>query len=311
MTDLVFFYGTLMSGFQAARAGAARSRTEARGTRLDSRPRCSISASIRPPFRPDSRVRGEVYRMLDRRRSSTRWTRSKGYRPGEPDASLYTRVETPVTFDDGHVAARGCTSTTRRSAAPADRVRRLPRTPQVKMQVSAIAGRGFEQRCAVPALHLNLRRSNPDRDERDHRDTVRRLDEFDAGAVEDDFLVDVGNAAVGDASFDDDRSVAERQAEFVKGVELEGKAGFDLAPPRLISLIAIGWNTMTSPCSSPRIWMRSSSRLSSGPGRGARPSGRRLYHPSIHPDRRLRREHLALGRFSLPPSGSSPSYSVV
>ena len=28
----------------------------------------------------------------------------EGFRPGEPDASLYTRVETPVTFDDGHVA---------------------------------------------------------------------------------------------------------------------------------------------------------------------------------------------------------------
>ena len=28
----------------------------------------------------------------------------EGFRPGEPDASLYTRIETPVTFDDGHVA---------------------------------------------------------------------------------------------------------------------------------------------------------------------------------------------------------------
>ena len=27
----------------------------------------------------------------------------EGYRPGQPDASLYTRVETPVTFDDGRV----------------------------------------------------------------------------------------------------------------------------------------------------------------------------------------------------------------
>jgi gamma-glutamylcyclotransferase (GGCT)/AIG2-like uncharacterized protein YtfP len=27
----------------------------------------------------------------------------EGYRPAQPDASLYTRVETPVTFDDGHV----------------------------------------------------------------------------------------------------------------------------------------------------------------------------------------------------------------
>ena len=28
----------------------------------------------------------------------------EGYRASEPDASLYTRAETPVMFDDGHVA---------------------------------------------------------------------------------------------------------------------------------------------------------------------------------------------------------------
>jgi gamma-glutamylcyclotransferase (GGCT)/AIG2-like uncharacterized protein YtfP len=28
----------------------------------------------------------------------------EGYRPSEPDASLYTRVVTPVTFEDEHVA---------------------------------------------------------------------------------------------------------------------------------------------------------------------------------------------------------------
>ena len=29
----------------------------------------------------------------------------EGYRASEPDASLYTRVETEVTFDDGRVAS--------------------------------------------------------------------------------------------------------------------------------------------------------------------------------------------------------------
>src|SRR3954454_18084933 len=63
----------------------------------------------------------------------------------------------------------------------------------------------------------------------DHRgDAVRRLDELDPGPVEDELLVDVGDAAVGDASFDDDRSIAESEPEFVQGIELKGKAGFDL-----------------------------------------------------------------------------------
>ena len=41
-------------------------------------------------------------------------------------------------------------------------------------------------------------------------------------------LVDVGDAAVDDASLDDQRTVAERQPEVVKGIEVERKTGFDL-----------------------------------------------------------------------------------
>ena len=41
-------------------------------------------------------------------------------------------------------------------------------------------------------------------------------------------LIDVADAAVDDPSLDDDGAVAEGEAEFVKGIELEGKAGFDL-----------------------------------------------------------------------------------
>ena len=55
----------------------------------------------------------------------------EGFRPGEPDASLYTRVETPVTFDDGHVA-HGVGLFLQRAARPraADRIRRLSRASQ-------------------------------------------------------------------------------------------------------------------------------------------------------------------------------------
>ena len=65
MTDLVFFYGTLMSGFK--RAG--RSRVEAKLTAVG---RGSIGAAlfdlgIYPAAIPssDSRVNGEVYRISD------------------------------------------------------------------------------------------------------------------------------------------------------------------------------------------------------------------------------------------------------
>ncbi len=103
MTDLVFFYGTLMSGFK--RRGRERI-----DSKLAPEGRGWIAAAlfdlgIYPAAIPasDGRVRGEVHRMLD-----TDWVLSvldeiEGFRPSEPDASLYTRAETPVTLDDGSV----------------------------------------------------------------------------------------------------------------------------------------------------------------------------------------------------------------
>ena len=42
--------------------------------------------------------------MLDREAILAALDEVEGYRPGHPEASLYTRVETPVTLDDGRVA---------------------------------------------------------------------------------------------------------------------------------------------------------------------------------------------------------------
>ena len=53
----------------------------------------------------DSRVWGEVHRMRDATDVLAALDEIEGYRPAEPDASLYRRVETPVTFDDGRVAS--------------------------------------------------------------------------------------------------------------------------------------------------------------------------------------------------------------
>src|SRR5262245_33248917 len=50
----------------------------------------------------------------------------------------------------------------------------------------------------------------------DALDLRRGVHELNARAVEHRFLVDVGNAAVDDSSFDDDRAVAERQTKLVQ-----------------------------------------------------------------------------------------------
>jgi gamma-glutamylcyclotransferase (GGCT)/AIG2-like uncharacterized protein YtfP len=103
MTDLVFFYGTLMSGFK--RAG--RSRVDSKLTPVG---RGWMAATlfdlgIYPAAIPasDSRVWGEAHRMVDRDDVLAALDEIEGFRASQPDASLYTRVETPITFEDGHV----------------------------------------------------------------------------------------------------------------------------------------------------------------------------------------------------------------
>src|SRR4029077_14077418 len=49
----------------------------------------------------DSRVRGEVFEMVDAPSVLAALDRIEGYRPAEPERSLYTRVQVRATLDDG------------------------------------------------------------------------------------------------------------------------------------------------------------------------------------------------------------------
>jgi gamma-glutamylcyclotransferase (GGCT)/AIG2-like uncharacterized protein YtfP len=102
VTDLVFFYGTLMSGFE--RPGRARIDTKLKAEGLGSIPAALFDLGIYPAAVPasDSRVRGEIYRMLDSSDVLKALDEIEGFRPARPDESLYTRVEASVLFDDGH-----------------------------------------------------------------------------------------------------------------------------------------------------------------------------------------------------------------
>jgi gamma-glutamylcyclotransferase (GGCT)/AIG2-like uncharacterized protein YtfP len=101
MTDLVFFYGTLMSGFK--RQGRSRIDPDLTGIGRGWIHATLFDLGIYPAAIParDERVLGEVHRMSDVDHVLAALDEIEGYRPGQPDASLYTRVETPVTFDDG------------------------------------------------------------------------------------------------------------------------------------------------------------------------------------------------------------------
>jgi gamma-glutamylcyclotransferase (GGCT)/AIG2-like uncharacterized protein YtfP len=104
MTDLVFFYGTLMSGFSRPGRDLLECTLEPVG-------RGWIRAvlfdlGIYPAAVPadDTRVLGEVYRMLDSEVVLDTLDQIEGCSASEPDSSLYTRAERMVTLEDGTTA---------------------------------------------------------------------------------------------------------------------------------------------------------------------------------------------------------------
>lgn len=104
MTDLVFFYGTLMTPFNRT----ARLRIDqhlayvGRGTIAGA----LFDLGIYPAAVPasDARVWGEVYRMTHPTILLQALDEFEGCRADEPESSLYTRTLTPVTLEDGRVA---------------------------------------------------------------------------------------------------------------------------------------------------------------------------------------------------------------
>lgn len=103
MADLVFFYGTLMTPFNRTARLQINDHLVFKG-------RGSIRAAlfdlgIYPAAVPasDSRVRGEIYQMLQPATVLRALDELEGYRPTDPETSLYTRTLTPVATDDGTV----------------------------------------------------------------------------------------------------------------------------------------------------------------------------------------------------------------
>ena len=100
-TEFVFFYGTLMAGFDRRRRAGMDSKLAYVG-------RGSIQASlfdlgIYPAAipAPDGRVWGEVYEVTDSATVLATLDEIEGYRPDDPDRSLYVRSRTAVTLPDG------------------------------------------------------------------------------------------------------------------------------------------------------------------------------------------------------------------
>ena len=99
----MFFYGTLMTGFR--RPGRERLDPllldEGRGWIHAALFDLGLYPAAVPAF--DSRVWGEVHRMVDADAVLSALDEIEGYSASDPDSSLYTRVETPVTLEDGRL----------------------------------------------------------------------------------------------------------------------------------------------------------------------------------------------------------------
>ena len=99
MSDLVFFYGTLMSGFRRRRRIGARLFPLGRGfihaVLFDLGPYPGAIPGS------DARVWGELHQMADADAALHEFDRIEGFDSSEPETSLYVRHETLVTLDDG------------------------------------------------------------------------------------------------------------------------------------------------------------------------------------------------------------------
>jgi gamma-glutamylcyclotransferase (GGCT)/AIG2-like uncharacterized protein YtfP len=104
LTDLVFFYGTLMAGFDRRRRAGIDDkltyigRASIQGALFD----LGIYPAAVPA--PEGRVWGEVYRMSEPETVLAALDDIEGFRPDAPDLSLYSRSETAVLLPDGSSA---------------------------------------------------------------------------------------------------------------------------------------------------------------------------------------------------------------
>jgi len=101
VTELVFFYGTLMAGFDRRRRADIENKLVYIG-------RGSIRATLfdlglYPAAVPSAEdlVWGEVYRITDTPAVLAALDAIEGYRVDDPDRSLYLRGEVDVTLPDG------------------------------------------------------------------------------------------------------------------------------------------------------------------------------------------------------------------
>lgn len=100
MADFVFFYGTLMTGFDRRRRIGIDPYLRYRGRGWVQA--ALFDLGIYPAAVPadEGRVWGEVFELLEPARVLEALDGIEGFRPAEPDSSLYLRVKVPAHLPD-------------------------------------------------------------------------------------------------------------------------------------------------------------------------------------------------------------------
>lgn len=103
MKDKVFFYGTLMGGFDRRRRAGIDTRMTFLGRGRIEADLFDLGLFPAAVPAPGHHVWGEVYEVDDDATVMARLDEIEGYQPAEPDSSLYTRTAVPVEFESGDV----------------------------------------------------------------------------------------------------------------------------------------------------------------------------------------------------------------
>ena len=105
MSERVFFYGTLRTGFNRTTRAGVDAYLKFSGNGWISGKLFDLGLYPAAVPATDARVFGEVFEITDAPAVLEALDRIEGYLPAEPERSLYNRVQVPATLDDGRIEA--------------------------------------------------------------------------------------------------------------------------------------------------------------------------------------------------------------
>ena len=105
MSERVFFYGTLRTGFNRTTRAGVDAYLKFSGHGWISGKLFDLGLYPAAVPATDARVFGEVFEITDPPVVLEALDRIEGYLPAEPERSLYNRVQVPATLDDGRIEA--------------------------------------------------------------------------------------------------------------------------------------------------------------------------------------------------------------